>query len=318
MKKFFNNSLLFAIVLCLTIGGVNYTMLYSVDEWSVHSHEKNFLLAYNRLSALRDSNKIVIIAGSNGGFSINSKMINKAFNLPVVNTCTHAGIGVRMQFETYKDLLKNGDVVIFCPEYDSGKSRLYGGSVLLRIASSHLPDVYKKVSFNQWLYLYKYIAIHYKEASKNSDCKEFDGPYSAKAINEYGDIEWEREHKDTIKLYNLYGVMDSELINYYKYIHNFAKEKGIKLVFLPPTFIESSFKKCVRQIDSLDNCLKENGIPWQARPSRYSFPDSLYFDTPYHMTPSGACKRTKILIEDLQQILNKNDSSITCGVVGLN
>lgn len=308
MKQFVIKLALLAILSCVIIVPVNFAMLYSVNKWSVYSHEKNFLLAYNRLTSLKDSNKIVIIGGSNGGFSINSKMINDAFNLPVVNTCTHAGIGTRMQFETYKDLLRNGDIVIFCPEYDSSKTRLYGGSVLLRIVSSHLPEAYKKVSLNQWLYLYKYIGIHYDETLRSIDAKEFDGPYSAKAVNEYGDIAWEREHQDNIEKCKLSGVMDEELIAYYKYIHRFTKEKGIKLVFLPPTYIESCFKESVKQIDSLACCLKENGIPWQSQPSRYSFPDSLYFDTPYHMTLAGARKRTEVLIEDLHRILNNGNN----------
>lgn len=308
MKHYLKKSVLFTIVLCLVIVGIDFAMLYRVDNRSVHSHEKNFLLSYQRLSALRDSNKMVIIAGSNGGFGINSKLIAKAFDIPVVNTGTHISIGVRMQFETYKDLLKDGDIVIFCPEYGGGKDRLYGGSVLIRIVSTHLPEVYKKVSLKQWLYLYKYIGIHYHKASRNSECKEFDGPYSAKAINEYGDIEWEREHKDTIESYSICGVMDRELITYYKYVHSFTKERNIKLVFLPPTLNESNFKNCARQIDSLIYCLKNNDIPWQSQPSRYSFPDSLYFDTPYHMTLSGARKRTEILIEDLQRILNNYSS----------
>ncbi len=278
-------------------------MLYSVDNSCRYSHERNFRLSYNRLTALKDSNKIVIIAGSNGGFSINSRMIKEEFKLPVVNTCTHAGIGTRMQFEMYKDLLRDGDIVVFCPEYHTSLAGLYGGSTLLRILSSYMPEAYEKVSFDQWLYLYKYIGIHFNEVLGHIDSKEYDGPYSVKAINEYGDIEWEREHKDSIDYYELRGVMDGKLVEYYKYIHKYLESKGISLVFLPPTFMKSNFNKLSRQIDSLANSLGKNGIPWQSPPSRYSFPDSLYFDTPYHMTSNGAIKRTEVLIEDLHRIL---------------
>ena len=306
MKKFLVKSALFAIVVCAIIAGIDFIMLYRVDKWSIYSNEKNFLLAYNRLTSQRDSCKIVIIGGSNGAFGINSKMIKEAFHLPVINTCTHAGIGIRMQFETYKDLLRNGDIVIFIPEYGGGRGRLYGGSSLLRIASSHLPEIYRKVSLNQWLYLHKYFGIHNKEVYEHSDCIEFDGAVSAKAINEYGDIEWEREHQDTIKNYTFSGFMDRDFIAYYKYILSFTKEKGIRLVFLPPTLMKTNFNSCIKQIDSIANCLKENDIPWQSQPSRYSFPDSLYFDTPYHLTTSGARKRTELLIEDLHRILNNS------------
>ncbi len=233
-------------------------------------------------------------------------MIANAFHMPVVNTSTHAGLGVRLQFEIYKEFLHKGDIVIFCPEYGNGKDRLYGGSTVFRILGTHIPSAYCKISLMQWIFIYKYIGVHYSEIFKHSLSKDFDGPYSAHALNEYGDIECERLHKDSIKPNTFGGQMDNDLIDYYKYIHSYAKSNGIKLAFLPPTFIESNYKKRQSQIDSIASCLKRNGIPYQASTLRYSFPDSLYYDTPYHMTQSGANKRTGLLIEDLNRILKIN------------
>lgn len=300
MKRF----IIKTIVLLLTsVALINVIMLYDKDDFSVYSHERNAILAYNRLQTLKDTNKIVIIAGSNGGFSINSRMISKAFQMPVVNTCTHAGIGVRMQFEIYKEFLRRGDIIVFCPEYGGGKNRLYGESTLFRILTTHMPFAYTKISIPQWIFVYKYIGVHYSEVLKHKGSKEFDSPYSAKALNEYGDIEYERPHQDSIALYNLGGNIDKEIIAYYKYIHSYTEANGIKLLFLPPTFIESNYNKNSKQIDSIANTFLQNGIAYQSSPSSYSFPDSLYYDSPYHMTQSGANKRTEVLIEDMHRIL---------------
>ena len=116
------------LLIFISIMIMDIIMLSGQDNCCLHSHEKNAILAYKRLEALKDTNKIVIITGSNGSFGINSRMIHKSFNMPVVNTSIHAGMGIRMQFELYKDLLRKGDVVIFCPEYGEGfdKGRLYG------------------------------------------------------------------------------------------------------------------------------------------------------------------------------------------------
>ncbi len=304
MNKFLIKAIPLVVFSIMT---VNIIMLLSRDRFSLYSHEKNLRLAYDRLNMLKDTNKIVIIAGSNGGFSINSRLIYQSLGIPVVNTCTHAGIGVRMQFEIYKELIHKGDIILFIPEYGGSKSRLYGESTLFRILSTHMPSAYQKLSLAQWLYLYKYIGIHFGDAIKHCDKEAFDGPYSEKALNEYGDIEFERPHKDSIVSYELSGVMDSDITDYYQYIHRYAKEHAITIVFLPPTFIESSYRKNSCQIDSIVQQLKNNGIPYQAPPIRYCFPDSLYFDTPYHMTQSGANKRTEVLIEDLKRILRKKD-----------
>ena len=307
MKQFLIKISIIAVVSFVMIALIDIAILRKVDNLSYYSHERNFSLAYYRLQALKDSTKIVIIGGSNGAFGINSRMIHEAFNLPVVNTCTHASIGLRMQFETYKDMLREGDIVILCTEYGGDKERLYGSYNLLRILSTHLPEAYRKISLRQWLYIYKYIGIHNLGSSRHKNFREFDDPYSANAINEYGDIEWEREHKDYIDYYSLSGTMDEDIIDYYKYIRDYTKSKGIKLAFLPPTFMNSNYNICVKQVDSLAYCLEKNGIPWHSAPSNYSFADSLYFDTPAHMTPEGAIIRTKAIIEDLHRILGDKE-----------
>jgi len=313
MKRFIIKTTLLIFISVSLIMIMNIVMLSRKDGYCLHSHEKNAILAYKRLEALKDTNKIVIISGSNGQFSINSRMIHEAFNMLVVNTSFHAGIGIRMQFELYKDLLQKGDIVIFCPEYGNGfnKERLYGETTLLRVLSTYMPSAYKKITFPQWLHLYKYTGIHFWEYLKHLHIEKVEGPYSSDAVNEYGDIECERAQVESIKNENfngpatIKGEVDNAVLDYFKYIHDFAKAKDIKLVFLPPTFIEGGYKMNSKQIDSIAYTLKANGIPWQAEPARYAFSNSLYYDTYYHMTQEGANIRTEVLIEDLHRILNK-------------
>lgn len=305
MKRFLTYIVVFAFVSILTVVVLDVIMLSCKNNYSLRSHEINYINSYNRLKSLKDSNKIVIISGSSGSFSINSKMIHKVFNMPVVNTSTHAKIGVRMQFETYKDYLRKGDVVVLCPEYGGDKSRLYGGTALLRIVSTHLPSAYSKLSFSQWAFLHKYIGIHFDEALKYDD-EEIAPAYSNKALNEYGDIGIERYHGDSIKGCQIEGKVDSEYIEYLKYIRVFTRKNGIKLIFIPPTLMKSTFNSKKKQIDSIEYSLKCNGILFDALPERYSFPDSLYFDTPYHMTTSGTNKRTQLLIEDMLKKCGNN------------
>ena len=84
MKQFLLKISIIAIVSFVMIILIDIAILKKVDNLSYYSHERNFSLAYYRLKALKESNKIVIIGGSNGAFSINSRLINEAFNLPVV------------------------------------------------------------------------------------------------------------------------------------------------------------------------------------------------------------------------------------------
>lgn len=285
---------------------VSYLMLMVSDDYSKHSHEINVSLAYHRLDSLQGKKKIVIIAGSNGGFSINSQVLHDSLKLPVVNTSTHAGIGVRMQFEMYKDLLEKGDIVVFCPEYYSDKRRLYGESTIFRILSTHMPKAYLKMNFIQWLNTIKYLGIHFQEARKNKGRLPFEGAYSAKSVNRFGDISFPREHQNMKGSPQLFkGKMDKETTEYFQYIHMFSKDKGINLIYLPPTLIESNYINQKPQIDSLVIFMQNNNIPFHANPKRYVFKDSLFFDTSYHMTSQGAIIRTLNLVEDIKSIIQK-------------
>lgn len=306
MKRFIINILAIALLLLIGIIVVDIYLISFPHKGSYYTMERNTALAYQRLEALKDTNKMVIIGGSNGTFGINSEMLHEAFKMPIVNTATQASIGVRMQFEIYKELLRPGDIVIFIPEYHKELANLYGNAILLRVLTTHVPQAFKHVSLRQWLFLHKYIGIYYNEMKRSKYAVEFEGPYSYKSLNEYGDIACEREHQNSIETTYKCGEIDRALINYYQYVHTFAKQNDIQLVFLPPTLINREFVRFRKDIQAHAECLKRNGIPLQADPSRYTFPDSLYYDTSYHMTLEGAKLRTQKMIEDLHRVLKKS------------
>lgn len=286
---------------------ITSVMLLTKDDFSANSNEINVGLAYNRLDSLRNEQKIILIAGSSGSWSTNSQMLVDAFHLPVVNTCSHAGMGMRMQFEIYKPFMKKGDIVVFFPEYYGGLGSLYGESTLLRALSTHLPSKYTLFSMKQWQHCFKYIGIHFVECINDRGRKATDGPYSPQAVNKYGDIDCDRPHGEITDHYNVKDSLDSDALEYIKYIHEYTKERGIKLIFLPPTFMERNYREEEKHINALYNYYKEKGIPYQALPKRYMFPDSLYSNTPYHMTAEGAKLRTKLLIEDMMFFIKKSN-----------
>lgn len=299
MRRFIIKILLIAV---LPVVAVTLRMILKTDNQSKQSHEVNLRLAYHRLDSLQGVNKIVTIAGSNGGFGFNSKILSDSMHMPVVNTSVHVSIGVRMQFEIYKDFLERGDIVIFCPEYYRGKQRLYGEASLLRIVSTHLPSAYLKMSVKHWQYSLKYVWQHYLEAIEHRGMTKDLGIFAANAINEYGDMAMPREHKPTLIHYGLVGSMDEETAEYYRYIHRFAKEKGIKLVYLPPTFCESNYRTQKANIQMLAKQMSALGIPYMAPPERFVYADSLYYDTSYHLTNYGAELRTKAVLEILREL----------------
>jgi hypothetical protein len=231
-------------------------------------------------------------------------MLADTFLMPVINTSTHAGMGIRMQFELYKELLRNGDIVIFCPEYGGDANRLYGSATLLRILSTNTPFGYHDISIKQMLHLYKYIGEFCTECYNAHNLTKIDrDPYSVEALNMYGDIDIERTHEE-IKPFNEEQLINDDIISYIKYVQSYLYKNGIKFIYLPPTFMQSNFIAYKEKINHVVMLLKANGIAYQSEPETYAFPDTLYYDSPYHLTKEGANMRTQLVIKDLQRFLS--------------
>lgn len=73
------------------------------------------------------------------------------------------------------------------------------------------------------------------------------------------------------------------------------------LVF-PPAYRNYEFVPKKEKIDELWKVLAINDLPIVSFPTNYSLPDSLFYDTAYHLTYEGVILRTNKLITDLDSL----------------
>ena len=66
-----------------------------------------------------------------------------------------------------------------------------------------------------------------------------------------------------------------------------------------PGFQVDSYELIEDKIKEVHAVLKKENFVILGRPKRYTFPDSLMFDSPYHLIKSGVDLRTNYLIEDI-------------------
>lgn len=71
----------------------------------------------NRVKEIGDDKKIIIVSGSGSHYSINSKKIQKKFNMPVVNLAYWIDNDLTFYYYQLKDIVKEGDVVIMPLEF---------------------------------------------------------------------------------------------------------------------------------------------------------------------------------------------------------
>jgi hypothetical protein len=269
-------------------------------------------LLYNKVekdNLLKNTNnpRIIFVGGSNLSFGIDSKTIKDSLNLNPINTAIHATIGLQYMMDNTLQYIKEKDIVILAPEYSHFYGRsVYGGEELLRtIADIELFQIFelsKEQLKNISKYIFKYSFSKLKPTEyfgyKESDV------YSVNSFNQYGDVytHWEMQQQkfpsaDTIKTsYNS---------NTIKLIDNFKIElekKGANFFITYPSYQASSFDKSIMQIKRVEKELINNNFQILGTPERYRIPDSMMFNTPYHLLKMGVDYRTELLIEDIQQI----------------
>lgn len=325
MKKLFLNIIILSALAAGTILFINRNdkMNYNSNNYFVALVDKNELLEKT------PSPRIIFTGASNLAFGLDSKKIEEEFNMPVVNMGLHGDFGLAFILNNVKSNIKQGDIVIISLEYfldkiyykdvayathfyPKGKDFIdydydyYSQKVKYYINEAQLN---RQRFFN---FLFEKI-IRFKEAKVfvSSEVSSYDTLiYSRSAFNSNGDV---ISHLDRKPLTELKGKTPIVAIDYDKCIEKlnefseYAEQHGAKVYFTFPSYPQSEFEKNYKPIKNFESQLKENlKIPIVSTVEDFIFPDSLFFDTVYHLNKQGREQRTNKTIEILRNIINKD------------
>lgn len=264
-----------------------------------------------RLDSIK-SPKIILAGGSNLAFGIDSKEIENAFGIPVVNMGLHTSLGLDFIISELNYSVNKNDIVIFSPEYFMGKD---GSYALEKNTSNFYPPASKYYQTNYLTELKSYLAKNqstFRNLFSNliSNAKKDtlfqtkgNSTYSRKGFNHYGDV---ISHLDkvspaelndkTLFTYRYWEGID-ELNKFYEE----AKARGVHVFFTYPDYASSAFSENEKIINHLAADLKKNlEIEILNSPSDFVYPDDYFFDTIYHLNKLGREKRTASFIEILK------------------
>ena len=302
MKKFILNFLAFLLMIIIIIGIV--IMLPATPR------EKTSLLfaKIDKDGLLKNtpSPRIIFIGGSNLSFGLNSQIIKDSLGYNPVNTAVHASIGLFYMLDNTLPFIKHGDVVIIVPEYSQYYNRsAYGGEELLRTAL----DVPGKggittLTSNQVYNTFPYILKYFFSKIKTSEYSGFDPDpiYSRNSFDKYGDAvgHWGMPaSKVTPEV--LKGSINYAIFYKLKNYQEILKKIGVPMYISFPGYQATSFKSSLSYINKADQLLIKNGFNILGTPKRYEIPDTLMFNTPYHLTKKAADERTTLLMQDLKK-----------------
>ncbi len=303
MKKFIIQSILFIILTITPI--VIGILLFPVGK-------NNYLRAYTTKMEMLDSvpsPRIVFVGGSNLAFSLRSDIIADTFDINVVNSALHAGIGLRYMMNDIDSRLRNDDIVIIAPEYSQFTSAMDGNEEALPavwlISDNHkiLNLTFKQIT-NIISGIPRLLYVNYKTSNIT------DPIYAANTFNKFGD---HITHLDEKRKGNI-NVKPLKFLNeeYCKTTSEKIKEwrkRGMTVLLIPPACIQSNYIANKGRINEIYSEMETLGTPFLIRAEAHTLPDSCAYDTEYHIRRAGANYFTEAIIAELLPLFDtrRND-----------
>lgn len=301
MKKFFKNIFLFVLPIFVFFGVcILSPATPKVNKSLLYGQEKKDSLMENV-----PERRIIFVGGSNLSFGINSEMIKQQTKLNPINNGLHASFGLVFMMQHTLKYIKKDDIIVLIPEYTHFfDDYAYGGEELYRLALDVNLKYLSDFNYRQLKDIISYIPQYsLTKIDKNEygfhQESEF---YSANSFNGFGDAykHWglEKRQHDGYGLSN--SSIDENIIGKIDEFRKKVEEKGATFLISFPGYEITSYNISFSKIMEIEAEYKKNRFEILGSPSRYAIPDSLTFDTPYHLRKQGADYRTKLLIDDLK------------------
>jgi hypothetical protein len=268
------------------------------------------LIDKNKLLENTPSPRIIFIGGSNLSFGLNSQMIKDSLQLNPINTGIHAGIGLKYMLSNTENYIIKNDIIVVSPEYQQFYSDVANGEVeLLSTIVDVSPNSFKLLDYKQYYTLIQkipaYLKTKWSGLINKSGKDTIIGIYDRKAINSFGDIyvHWKFAKEKVTPFGKIEGKLNDDAFKSLNKFRDCVNSRKARLFITFPCYQDLSFKNQEIQIKEVERNLNKYRFILLSNPERYIIPDSLIYNTPYHLTKKGVDLRTSLLIEDLKRVL---------------
>lgn len=286
-----------------------------MSQWIADAYAKK-----ERSAQAIKGKKIVIAAGSNALFGVNSQMLSDAFGLPVINDSVNAGVELPFVLYMTKHVIGEGDIVIMPLEHSmyaySGKP----GVQMIDFLLSWEPDCFWSLLPSEQFYVVWHVTLERIVNGYKSEGGEVitKGVYGAHNINDNGDqihteisYRSEQMYHDVNQSYVInppytYGKDFSRSAPGWHYLKEFVewcREREVKVIFMPATLLphKSYFDDPKEKwfFTHIAEEVRNQGWNYVGNPYDYMYDKSLYFNTDSHLIDRGRTLRTEQMIRDL-------------------
>lgn len=284
-----------------------------MSQWIFDAYEKK-----EKIARSIKGRKIVIVAGSNALFGVDSRMLSDAYGLPVINDSVNAGIELPTILYLAKRVIGSGDVVIVPLEYPMYSYEGKPGMQMIDYIFSRVPEFFVKLTLKEQLYMvwhvsFKRIQNGYLHAGDQAVTKGLYGAHHIDANGDQNETEvsyrneaMQAEVQNHMLHPETYGAKyDSGALGW-EYLEAFTRwcrERDAKVIFMPSTLMEdASYRNEPKEqwfYTHIVEEVRERGWTYVGDPYDYMYDQALYLNTNFHLIDRGRKIRTEKMIDDL-------------------
>lgn len=300
MKKFLQRLalfMLFSIILTLI------SLTFIAPQYT-HNYDASILDKIARLEST-PSPKIILVGNSNVAFGFNSSMIEKAFNMGVVNLGLHGSLGNRFLEEMSKYNIGKGDIVVVChSDYcDDGKIADHSLAWITVENHCHLWPLISHDVPQMVEDLPPYVLRIWTRWCTKAD-KRSDNCYAREAFNEYGDNAYPRPCSEYVFEATDVSVpkINSYCTNRLNDFNRYCLERGATMVVAGYPVADGEYTPDEAQfIERWDELKRMLDCPIISNIADYFFPYSDFYNSSLHLNDSAVMRRTQQFISDLKR-----------------
>ena len=285
----------------------------------VPKDQNNYYFAWKdkieRLQSLQ-SPRLILVGGSSVVYSTDTKMLGDSLGMTAYNMGLHAGIGIKYPVDDLLQYIRKGDIVVLQIEYPNLVSGGNGDP-------ENLPEFmvindwhgFSHLTTGQWSSIARglpFVALgNLKRIIKRCIGRSWNhasmGPtyeYGRDGFNYYGDEIMHYKYPDkTIILPEKKDKrpISEKFVTWLFAVKNKYEQAGAQIILMPPVCIESQFK--LDYNEEYMEKLRKLGCPYIVDPRNMIQPDSLAFDTGYHMNVEGTRRNSLNMIKVLKPIV---------------
>lgn len=298
----------------ITLGTIE--ILYQFNPYADRNLEVSYTASiiekYKRLESL-PSPKIVLIAGSNFAYGINSEMIEKSFQKPVVNMAMHYDYGTDFMLRQIESELRAGDTVIMGFEYIIDTDGDMGEKIQMAKIFPKANEWFDYDGITQYISINALVRISglrltldrlFSGDEVQPTVQDTTSVFFRRAVNQYGDLV---SHLNNPSLKTIPPAIIDDNVSMHLAIANMnafygkMKKRGVKVYYSYPSYAASSYEHDRKIINKLNmEFNREARFPILGRLEDFVFADSLCQDMVYHLNAKGRDIRTQKLIDLLK------------------